>query len=48
MFMFKYTVVLTYKFCSQLPEMLRVPLVELGLQIKLLRLGNIAAFLEKV
>lgn len=31
----------------QLPEMLRVPLVELGLQIKLLRLGNIAAFLEK-
>uniref|UniRef100_A0A7I4CTE9 RNA helicase n=1 Tax=Physcomitrium patens TaxID=3218 RepID=A0A7I4CTE9_PHYPA len=31
----------------QLPEMLRVPLVELGLQIKLLGLGNIAAFLEK-
>lgn len=31
----------------QLPEMLRVPLVELCLQIKFLSLGNIAAFLEK-
>ncbi|KAL2644845.1 hypothetical protein R1flu_012432 [Riccia fluitans] len=31
----------------QLPEILRVPLVELCLQIKLLRLGSIAAILEK-
>lgn len=34
--------------CLQLPEMLRVPLVELCLQIKLLRLGSIASFLERV
>jgi len=34
--------------CLQLPEMLRVPLVELCLQIKLLRLGGIASFLERV
>ncbi|OAE31756.1 hypothetical protein AXG93_4874s1190 [Marchantia polymorpha subsp. ruderalis] len=31
----------------QLPEILRVPLVELCLQIKLLRLGRIASFLEQ-
>ncbi|KAL3698119.1 hypothetical protein R1sor_012195 [Riccia sorocarpa] len=31
----------------QLPEILRVPLVELCLQIKLLRLGSIATILEK-
>ncbi|CAM6089460.1 unnamed protein product [Calypogeia fissa] len=31
----------------QLPEILRVPLVELCLQIKLLRLGSISSFLER-
>jgi ATP-dependent RNA helicase DHX29 len=32
----------------QLPEMLRVPLVELCLQIKILRLGSVVSFLERV
>lgn len=32
----------------KIPEMLRMPLVELCLQIKLLSLGNIKAFLLKV
>ncbi|CAM6038869.1 unnamed protein product [Sphagnum compactum] len=31
----------------QLPEMLRVPLVELCLQIKILRLGSVVSFLER-
>jgi hypothetical protein len=38
----------TWRDILQLPEMLRVPLVELCLQIKILRLGSVVSFLERV
>jgi HrpA-like RNA helicase len=37
----------TWRDILQLPEMLRVPLVELCLQIKILRLGSVVTFLER-